>query len=786
MAVQQIEYTDRAGAVLQSAHALAVKTRHPAVLPEHILLSIISAGEGPAVDILRDLSGISLEEIGERIIAITPAPDAPPLAVPGWTPKAKKALAVANEAAILSGAAYTGPEHLLLGVVSDKGSRIANTLANLVPGIHSRVLMQAEEPGVEDDEYEPNYAPPAATAGARPKGVKYVGPDRGTAHETPGLDAYCRDLSAEAKSGKLDPAIGRDMEVRRILQVLGRRKKNNPVLIGDPGVGKTAIVEALALETLTEDAPPAIKGARIMSLDLGSLLAGAKWRGEFEERLKAILEEAATSPDIVLFIDELHTVVGAGGGGGASGGADMGNLLKPALARGELRLIGATTFDEYRKYIESDAALERRFQPVKVQPPSVEDTIQILTGLKSKYEAYHGVSYSPDALEAAARLSDRYITDRFLPDKAFDLIDEAGSNARLSASDAEGPVVVSADDIAAQISTLTGIPVDRLTSDERMQLQGLEAEMGKRLIGQKAALAALAKAIRRSRAGLKDPNRPVGSFLFLGPTGVGKTEAARTLARTLFHDEQAMVRIDMSEFMEKHATAKLIGAPPGYVGHEEGGKLTEAVRRRPFSVVLLDEVEKAHPDTFNLLLQVLDEGHLTDGRGRRVSFKDVVIIMTSNLGAREPSQPQAAVGFSLNPTQVRQDGRRERMLSAAKEFFAPEFLNRLDETIIFDPLTQDEVGQIARVLIKDVDKRLMNMGLDLDVSEKAISFLVSEGFDPEMGARPLKRAIQRYLEDPLADLLIAEDPGEGGVVQVDSFIDGELAISITRPDDGMD
>jgi ATP-dependent Clp protease ATP-binding subunit ClpC len=669
------------------------------------------------------------------------------------------------------GASYIGPEHVLLALARDEESE-AGKLLDRFGLSHTRLR------------------------GAVVRGVDKSGEAREPASATPTLDEYSRDLTQMAREGKLDPVIGRADEIETTIEVLSRRTKNNPVLIGDPGVGKTAIVEGIAQRVVNDEVPETLSGRRVLALDLSGMVAGTKFRGEFEERLKKVIDEVTEhSEDQIVFIDELHTVVGAGA---AEGSMDASNMLKPALARGELRVVGATTVDEYRKTIEKDAALERRFQPVLVSEPSVDDTIEILRGLKDRYEAHHRVKITEEAIIAAAELSDRYVTDRFLPDKAIDLVDQAAARVRLrsktkpqdtraleeeierlrrekdqavSAEDFEkaqelkgrlqerqdrlgafkigrrqAVAEVTADDVAEVVSRATGIPVSQLTQEERERLMRLEEHLHKRVVGQDEAVTAVAQAIRRARAGLSDPNRPIGSFLFLGPTGVGKTELARTLAEALFGEEAAMVRIDMSEFQERHTVSRLVGAPPGYVGYEEAGQLTESVRRRPYSVLLLDEIEKAHPDVFNILLQILDDGRLTDAQGRTVDFKQTVIIMTSNMGA-ERIQTHARRSESFEEL-------KEDMEQILKRNLRPEFINRIDEVIVFRALTKEQIADIARLLLERTERRLHAQDIEVEFTEKAVGFVAEEGFDPEFGARPLRRTIQRRVDNELSRMLL--------------------------------
>jgi ATP-dependent Clp protease ATP-binding subunit ClpC len=672
--------------------------------------------------------------------------------------------------------------------------------------------------------------------------LQLLGGDGGDVHQdsqqaanTPTLDSLARDLTQMAKDRKLDPVIGRSKEIERVIQVLSRRTKNNPVLIGEPGVGKTAIAEGLAQRIIDNEIPETLRNKRVMVLDMGTVVAGTKYRGEFEDRLKKIMDEIRQAGNIILFIDELHTLIGAGG---AEGAIDASNILKPALARGELQCIGATTLDEYRKHIEKDAALERRFQPIVVDEPSVDEAIQILHGLRDRYEAHHRVKITDAALEASVRLSDRYITDRFLPDKAIDLVDEAASRVRLRThtqppnlkdleekleevrSEKEAAVqsqefekaaslrdkeqklreelesrkmewqqkqmkkdsVVTEEDIADIVSQWTGIPVKKLAEEESERLLKMEEILHQRVIGQEEAVRAVSRAIRRARAGLKDPKRPIGSFIFLGPTGVGKTELARALAEALFGDENAMIRVDMSEYTERHTTARLIGAPPGYVGYEEGGQLTEKVRRKPYSVVLLDEIEKAHPEVFNILLQVLDDGRLTDGKGRTVDFRNTVIIMTSNVGA-QTIKKGGALGFTVN-REAEYTSMKDKVMDELKKQFRPEFLNRIDELIVFHPLAEEHIQQIVDLLSEDLRKRLKEQDIHFVLSQEAKAFLAKEGFDPQYGARPLKRAIQRHIEDQLSEALLAGTVKRGDRVYID-VEDGKLQVKQNMPEAEM-
>jgi ATP-dependent Clp protease ATP-binding subunit ClpC len=748
----------------------------------------------------------------------------PPAGGPVLTPDTKRALLAAHHLSQAVGASYIGPEHILLAVALHPESVAGRELA--VRRITAESLREAlnaqRAAGPPGPAGTPGWSPSGGRSGAmaRPgRGATGVEPSG-----TPTVDRYGRDLTAAAREGDLDPVIGRANEIQQCLEVLARRTKNNPVLIGEAGVGKTAIVEGLAQRVVDGDVPRTLAGKRIMQLDLTGLVAGTRYRGDFEERLKNVVDEVrAHSAELVLFIDELHTVVGAGAGGGSeSGGSDAASMLKPALARGELHVLGATTLDEYRRYIEKDAALERRFQPILVPEPSVDDTIEILRGLRDRYEAHHGVRFSDESLVAAAELSERYIADRFLPDKAIDLIDQAGARVQLrmmapadelrdleqqleqltrdkdqavaheqyekasglrdelaalrrrieeSGGGRPGIPTVTADDIAGVVSRATGIPTTELSAEERLRLGQLESRLHERLIGQDEAVQAVAQAVRRSRAGLGDPGRPIGSFLFLGPTGVGKTELARALATALFGDEESMVRFDMSEFSERHTVSRLVGAPPGYVGYDEAGQLTEAVRRRPYSVVLLDEIEKAHPDVFNLLLQVLDAGRLTDGQGRTVSFRNTVVIMTSNLGSELIMGQHAPVGFAggdgSDEADPGQADLRERLMRRLRESLRPEFLNRIDEIVIFRQLSPTQLREIAGLMLEHTYRKLRAQGITIEVSPAALDWTVQHGYEPAFGARPMRRTIQRDIDNPLSEMLLDGRLSRGDAVVVD-------------------
>jgi len=793
-------FTERARKVIILAKEEARRFNHDYIGTEHILLGLIREGEGVAAAVLQKL-GVSLENIRLEIEKLVqPGPTTQIIGDIPFTPRAKKALELAAEEARSLGHNYIGTEHLLLGLIREGEGIASQVLLNLGMDLNSVRNEVMELLG---------SALPGMNAGASNQQSKT---------KTPALDAFGRDLTALAREGKLDPVIDRKMEIERVVQVLSRRTKNNPVLLGEAGVGKTAIVEGLAQLINAGNIPEVLRGKRIVVLDLALMVAGTKYRGQFEERIKAIMEEIKRSQDVIIFIDELHTLVGAGA---AEGAIDASNIMKPSLSRGEMQCIGATTLDEYRKYIEKDAALERRFQTIMVEPPSVDQTIEILKGLRDRYEAHHRVTFTDEALEAATKLSDRYISGRFMPDKAIDLIDEAGSRARLNvlivppeikkleahvedlrkekevfiksqdfekaaslrdqeriarneleklnkewsqAKDKMRPEVT-AEDIAKIVSQWTGIPIVRLEEKESEKLLKIEDELHKRVVGQNEAIEAIAHAVRRSRAGIKDPKRPIGSFIFLGPTGVGKTLLARVLAEFMFGDEDALLQLDMSEYMEKFNVSRLIGAPPGYVGYEEGGQLTERVRRRPYAVILLDEIEKAHPDVFNLLLQVFEEGRLTDSFGRKVDFKNTIIIMTSNVGA-ELIRKTGSLGFKAQKEEVTYQEMKEKLLEAVKHSFKPEFLNRIDDIIVFRQLIKEDLMRIIDLEIAQVVERLKEQGISLEVSLEAKEFLVEKGFDPVFGARPLKRTIQRYLEDSLAQEIISKKYKAGSVIKV--------------------
>ncbi|MBK9549564.1 MAG: ATP-dependent Clp protease ATP-binding subunit [Gemmatimonadetes bacterium] len=809
-------FTDRVRKVLQMAREEAARLHHEYVGTEHILLGLIREGEGVAAAVLTNL-GVELEDVQQKIEETVKKGKAASAAGPElpYTSRAKKVLELAMVEARELNHSYVGTEHLLLGLLKEEKGIAAQVLTDA--GIS---LEQARSETLRLLGSDLPAQPPASSAPAA--GPQSVPPKGDKKSKTPALDHFCRDLTTLAAEGALDPTIGRAKEIERVMEILARRKKNNPVLIGEPGVGKTAIVEGLALLVANGNCPDVLRDHRVLSLDMAAVIAGTKYRGQFEERLKAVMNEIAQNKNVILFIDELHTLVGAGA---AEGAIDASNMLKPALARGELQCVGASTLNEYRKYIEKDGALERRFQTVVVEPPSIEETIEILKGLRGKYEDHHRVTIPDATLKAAAELSERYITDRFLPDKAIDVIDEAGARARLASQHPPAEVgalklqleqvtvekeeavrdqnfekaaalrdrerdlqqqirqvqedwererqtmrpIIDEEAVAFIVGRWTGIPVTRIQEAEASRLLRMEDELHVSVIGQDEAIKAVSRAIRRSRAGLKDPNRPIGSFIFSGPTGVGKTELARSLAKFLFSDPSAFIRVDMSEYMEKFSVSRLIGAPPGYVGYEESGTLTKAVRRKPYSVVLLDEIEKAHPDVFNILLQVLDEGHLTDNYGRVIDFKNTVVIMTSNVGARDIMQGKS-LGFHAA------DGAQSfaKMSETVKEeigkVFNPEFINRLDDVIVFHPLAKEHIAKIVTVLLKDVMRRL---GDEVRLTPAAIDFLADHGYDQSYGARPLKRAIQRYIEDPLSERILAADFVPGDEIEVDVAPEGD-------------
>ncbi|MDF0727608.1 ATP-dependent protease ATP-binding subunit ClpC [Cytobacillus sp. S13-E01] len=791
-------FTERAQKVLALAQEEAVRLGHNNIGTEHILLGLIREGEGIAAKALVAL-GLGPDKIQKEVeILIGRGQDASQTI--HYTPRAKKVIELSMDEARKLGHSYVGTEHILLGLIREGEGVAARVLNNL--GVS---LNKARQQVLQ-------------LLGSNESSSGHQGGGNANAN-TPTLDSLARDLTAIAREGSLDPVIGRSKEIQRVIEVLSRRTKNNPVLIGEPGVGKTAIAEGLAQQIINNEVPETLRDKRVMTLDMGTVVAGTKYRGEFEDRLKKVMDEIRQAGNIILFIDELHTLIGAGG---AEGAIDASNILKPSLARGELQCIGATTLDEYRKYIEKDAALERRFQPIQVDEPTIEESIQILKGLRDRYEAHHRVSIIDDAIIQAVKLSDRYISDRFLPDKAIDLIDEAGSKVRLRSYTAPPNLKeleqkleevrkekdsavqsqefekaaslrdneqrlrekleetkktwkekqgqenseVTVEDIATVVSSWTGIPVSKLAQTETDKLLNMEELIHSRVIGQEEAVVAVAKAVRRARAGLKDPKRPIGSFIFLGPTGVGKTELARALAESMFGDEDAMIRVDMSEYMEKHSTSRLVGSPPGYVGYEEGGQLTEKVRRKPYSVVLLDEIEKAHPDVFNILLQVLEDGRLTDSKGRRVDFRNTIVIMTSNVGASTLKRNKY-VGFNLQDEVQDYKDMKGKVMEELKKAFRPEFLNRIDEIIVFHSLEKKHLKDIVTLMSNQLTKRLVEQDINLELTEAAKEKIVEEGHDLEYGARPLRRAIQKQIEDRLSEELLKGSIEKGQNIVMD-------------------
>jgi len=811
-------FTERARQVVVLAQDEARALKHNYIGTEHILLGLLREEEGLAARVLESLD-ITVEEVRAQVARIVGQGDEVTTGQIPFTPRAKKVLELALREALSLGHNYIGTEHILLGLVRENEGVAARILLDFdadAEKIRNEIIRMLSGPGRRQ-----------GGAGAGAQGEK--------AKSSKLLDQFGRNFTKQAAEGKLDPVVGRQTEIERIMQILSRRQKNNPVLIGEPGVGKTAVVEGLAQRISAGQVPELLKGKQIYSLDLAALVAGSKYRGEFEERLKKVMKEIMQRGDIILFIDELHNLVGAGA---AEGAIDAASILKPALARGELQTIGATTLDEYRKYLERDAALERRFQQIRVEEPSVDDTIQILRGLRDRYEAHHRCKISDDALTAAAALADRYIQDRHLPDKAIDLIDEAASRLRIrtmsappryreleeeiekvrkdkeasieaqefekaaslrdkerkltqkkreleeswrsESAEAEQPEV-GEDEIADIVSMWTGIPVFKLTEAEAERLVHMEDELHKRYVGQEEAVLAVSKAIRRARAGIKDPKRPTASFIFLGPSGVGKTELSRALAEFLFNDEDAMIQVDMSEYMEKHSVSRLVGSPPGYIGYDEGGQLTEAVRRKPYSVLLLDEIEKAHPDVFNILLQILEEGKLTDAQGRKVDFRNTIVIMTSNIGAAQISKNQS-LGFGIGDEEgLSYDDMKTKVMSELKKVFRPELLNRIDEVIVFHKLTKDEIKIIIELLMRRLREQMGTHEVTIELTDEAKDLLVEKGYDPAMGARPLRRAIQRYIEDPLADFVLGRSLEPGSTILVGrkgDVLEGEQEVDI--------
>lgn len=810
-------FTEKANKALNLAIESAEEMRHNYVGTEHILYGLVKEGSGVAATALNEC-GVTEDALREKLESINGTMSLVELTPDDFTPRTKRVLRAAVIISSKTGYTYVGTEHLLLAILSESDSYAVAFLEEL--GVSVERLAQAVSKGMQGgaDEGFGGFENESAPNGSQKGGSA--------------LDKFGRDLTQAAKNGEIDPVIGREKEIQRVIQILSRRTKNNPVLIGEPGVGKTAVAEGLALEIAKGNVPEILKDRRVVSLDLTGMVAGAKYRGDFEERIKAAIDEVKKSKNTILFIDELHTIVGAGA---AEGSADAANILKPSLARGDFQVIGATTLNEYRKYIEKDAALERRFQPVKVGEPTPEQAVQILKGLRDSYEAHHKVKITDEAINAAVTLSSRYIADRYLPDKAIDLIDEGASKVRLASltspdnvKELEDEIAdyekekasaineqdferaarlrdeqkelqtklddakkkwqeqqkgnsgeVTAEDIAKIVSEWTGIPVVQLTKEESERLLNMENVLHERVIGQSEAVTAIAKAIRRGRVGLKDPKRPVGSFIFLGPTGVGKTELCKALAEAMFGDENAMLRLDMSEYMEKHTVSKLIGSPPGYVGFEEGGQLTEKVRRKPYSVVLFDEIEKAHPDVFNMLLQILEDGRLTDSQGRTVDFKNTIIIMTSNVGARLITEKQSSLGFNSeneNAEESEKKDIKELVTGELRKVFRPEFLNRVDDIIVFNKLNKDEIKQIAVKMLKTLENRLDKMNIKISFTDNAISEIADKGFDENYGARPLRRAIQNEIEDPLSEQMLEGKVKDGAVVTC-YFADGQFTFT---------
>jgi ATP-dependent Clp protease ATP-binding subunit ClpC len=808
------KFSEKARRVLTLAQEEAQRFNHNYIGTEHILLGLVRETEGVVARVLVNL-GIDLNKVRAAVEFIIGRGEKPVQGEIGLTPRAKKVIELAVDEARRMSHSYIGTEHLLMGLLRE-GEGVAS-------GVLESLGVNLEKARAETHRVLSQNAPSSSQSG------------RATSR-TPTLDQLGIDLTAAARAGKLDPVIGRDKEIERVIQIISRRTKNNPVLIGEPGVGKTAVVEALAHRIVSGDVPDTLQGKRLLTLDMGALVAGTKYRGEFEERLKKVIEEIRATKNCVLFIDEMHTIVGAGA---AEGAVDAANILKPSLSRGELQTIGATTMDDYRKYVERDPALERRFQPVMVEEPTVEETTLILQGIRSRYEEHHRVTITDETLAKAASLASRFIPDRFLPDKAIDVMDEASSRVRLRNS--SGPLsasetmrilesvrkekddaigsqeyeyaaelrdrevrleeklegqkeewvstqvqelpVVTEEDVAEVVSMWTGIPVTKLAVEETERLLHMEEELHKRIIGQDEAVVSVSKAVRRARAGLKDPRRPVGVFLLMGPTGVGKTELVRAMSEFMFGSEDAMVRLDMSEFMERHTVARLIGAPPGYIGYEEGGQLTEAVRRKSYRVILLDEIEKAHPEVFNILLQIFDDGHLADAKGRRVDFRNTLVVMTSNLGS-DLIRRENALGFSLKTDSVKTDEQayirmKDKVLEEAKRFFRPEFLNRIDSTVVFHTLSKEHILLVVALLLQDVEKQLKEKGISLEVTQTAKEHLVEKGYDANFGARPLRRLIQNVIEDKLSEDLLSGNLNSGDTAVVD-VKDGEIVVTTPK------
>ena len=808
----EIKFTPQAQMAIEYAEQVMTDFRHGYLGTEHLLVGLIHAKNSVAQKAL-EACGITEEDILDKIKDIIGMGGSPLVVTRDFTPRVKRIFEMSTQLAKQLGSERIGTEYLLISILKEKNCIAVKLLETLGINVSklSAVLMEMLTGSTQKTE---------ASFSTTKQGSQT------TKSTTPTLDKYSRDLTSFAREGKFDPIVGREKEIDRVIQILSRRTKNNPCLVGEPGVGKTAVVEGLAQKIASEEIPDLLKGKRVVSLDLSSMISGTKYRGEFEERINKVIEEVRLAGDVILFIDELHTIIGAGA---AEGAMDASNILKPSLARGEVQLIGATTLDEYRKHIEKDAALERRFQPVQVEEPSEEETLEILKGIKDKYEMHHQVQITEDALKAAVKLSARYIADRYLPDKAIDLLDEAASKVRLrafvsptnikeletqlvtlgqekemaimseeyekaseikrkeneikekianakvewDAKHTKNDQIVGEEEIADIVSSWTNIPVRRLAEEETERLKQMEKILHERVVGQEEAIVAVSKAVRRGRVGLKDPNRPIGSFMFLGPTGVGKTELTKALAEAMFGDENAMVRVDMSEYMEKHTVSKMIGSPPGYVGYEEGGQLTEKVRRKPYCVVLFDEIEKAHGDVFNILLQILDDGHITDSRGRRINFKNTIIIMTSNIGARSIISPKKLGFISTEDAEKSYEDMKKNVMEEVKRTFKPEFLNRIDETLVFHPLTTKEIREIADIMIRRLIQRISkNVGIEIRLTEEALDFLGKKGYNQAYGARPLRRTIQTYIEDRLSDEILSGQFKEGDVVTVG--VEGEV------------
>jgi len=819
-------FTEKARLAINNAQEIASKMGSSFVGTEHLLLGLVAVTDGIAAKIL-EMQKISAADIERQILAAMDGQSPSPVATDGpttFTPRTKRVLEISQQEALRLKTNYIGTEHLLLALLRETESFACNILVSLglnISKVFADIMQMLGEPSNSGGQQPPHAF----------HQYNQNQPNQNQKSNTPFLDKFSRDFTKIARDNTFDPIIGRTKETERVIQILSRRTKNNPCLVGDPGVGKTAIVEGLAQRIIAGDVPETVKDKRVVALDLAAMVAGTKYRGEFEERIKRVIEEVIANTNVILFIDEMHTLIGAGG---AEGSLDAANILKPALARGEMQVIGATTLNEFRKHIEKDAALERRFQPVMVDEPTEDEAIAILMGIRDKYEAHHKVQITDDAVEAAVMLSARYVSDRFLPDKAIDLLDETASRVRLRSYTAPPNIkilndkiteleaekeeaikieefekagmlkqrqntlkeqlddeekrwkdahtkshhIVNADEISAVLSNITGVPVTRLQQEESQRLMNMEEIIHRRVIGQDTAVTTVSKAIRRGRVGLKSPNRPIGSFLFLGPTGVGKTHLSRALAEILFGDENSIIRVDMSEFMEKHSVSRLIGSPPGYIGYDEGGELSEKVRRKPYSVVLFDEIEKAHPDVFNVLLQVLDDGHITDAQGRKINFKNTVIIMTSNAGARSIISPKK-LGFAQDEDKERDyDDMKKLVMDEVKKLFRPEFLNRIDDIIVFHPLDNDNIRNIASLMLAETAKRIHeNMKIDLTYSDSLINHISEDGFDQMYGARPLRRSIQNKIEDELAEAILQGRFRDGCAIHGD-FVDGKIVFEV--------